>query len=126
MHLDASRSLLLSFTVMFWGCVSSYSPPGPVVPLFHEKGELSAGANVRPVFPTRGANAYIAAAPTKASRVYVQGSMARYDGQHNDDYSERRMSEKNHTTQIEAAAGWGWSSGRMALELFAGAGYGRS
>ena len=118
--------LLLLLSLLLGGCVSSYSPPGPVVPLFREKGELSVGANVRPIFPTRGSNAYIAVAPSKASRAYVQGSMARYDGQINADHSERRMHEKNHTTQIEAAAGWGWNRGRMGLELFAGAGYGRS
>ncbi|MFT3927078.1 MAG: hypothetical protein QM778_31320 [Myxococcales bacterium] len=123
-HLQALLTLLL--LTLSAGCMSTYSPPGPVVPLFHNKGDLSIGANVRPAMPTRGANAYAAVAPSESTRAYVQGSFAHYDGLHAEDNSERKMNEMNHTRQVEAAAGWGLSKGNFAVEAFAGLGYGRT
>jgi hypothetical protein len=119
-------ALCLLLPCLLAACASSYSPPAPVVPLLDEQGDLSVGANVRPFLPTRGANAYIAAAPTAATRVFVSGSLARYDGRRTDDESERSMLEQNHTTQIEAGAGWGTVRKHFVVELLAGAGYGRS
>lgn len=124
----AKRSVLryLLLAVLGSGCASSYAPPGPVVPLLAERGDLSIGANVRPALPTRGANAYVAAAPTDATRVFVEGTLTHYDGRRATDESERTMRERNHTLQIEGGAGWGTTGGRRVMEVLAGVGFGRS
>jgi hypothetical protein len=117
---------LVVLHALLQGCASAYSPPGPVVPLLDERGDLSVGANVRPFLPTRGANAYVAAAPSQATRVFISGSLSRYDGEQTEDESERSMHKKNHTTQIEAGGGWGAVHKHFIVELLAGAGYGKS
>ena len=83
--------------LLLQACASAYSPPGPVVPLLDERGDLSLGANVRPALPTRGATAYLAAAPSEKSRVYTAGSFLHYDSKTTDDDAKQRMHEKNHT-----------------------------
>jgi hypothetical protein len=106
------------------GCVSVYSPPGPVVPMFRKAGDLSVGANVRPFMPTRGANVYVAAAPSEHTRLTLSGSMSHYDGRTATDYSERTMAEKNHTLQLDVGGGWGTTRGNAIFEVLAGVGYG--
>lgn len=119
-------SCFLLISHLLTGCLSTYAPPGPVVPLLNERGDVSVGANVRPVYPARGANAYVAAAPTESTRLYVAGSIMRHDGRRTEDMSERSMRERNHTTQVEAAFGWGAVHRRMIFEAFGGLGYGTS
>jgi hypothetical protein len=118
--------ILSCITLLLHGCVSAYSPPGPVVPLLDERGDLSVGANLRPALPTRGASAYVAAAPSERSRVFVAGSLSRYSGERTDDYTERRMQQKNHTLQLEAGAGAGMRRDHLVLEGLAGIGFGKS
>lgn len=120
------RRLLLALALTFAGCVSTYAPPHPVAPLLSQAGSLSVGANVRPLFPKRGATAYVAAAPIAALRLFVAGSIARFRGGTLEDDAERRLRERNHTLQLEGAAGWGRLRRGRVLEAFAGVGYGRT
>lgn len=124
MSLSALPRIVL-LTLFLQACVSSYAPPGPVVPLFEKGGQLSAGANVRPFFPTAGANAYVAAAPTDATRLYVSGSLSHFDRAKDDDEAGREMRERNHTLQAELGLGWGRTFAEHAVvEVLGGAGYG--
>ena len=124
------RSLLaLLFLLMYSACASTYSPVSPVAPLLDRAGAVAVGGNVRPLYPHRGATAYVAAAPTEATRVYVAGSFARMTG--NDELGwSRRGDEHNRTNQMEAGAGWGThrkkfgSYKSMIAEVLLGGGYG--
>lgn len=120
------RRLLFALAITFAGCVSTYAPPHPVAPLLSEAGSLSVGANVRPLFPKRGATAYVAAAPIAPLRLFIAGAITRFSGGTLEDDAARSLRERNHTLQIEGAAGWGQVKRAHVLEVLAGVGYGRT
>ncbi|WP_206684036.1 hypothetical protein [Pontibacter beigongshangensis] len=115
------RPLYLHFATLFLlvtmsGCVSTYMPNVPNVPMFTEKGELSAGGHITPKGNVTFNTAY---AVTDHFAVQVNGSMLN---------TERRKRDFRHNL-IEAAGGYFTTFGPEAnrvLEVYGGFGGGSS
>jgi hypothetical protein len=110
--------LFLSFgiTVLLSGCVSTYMPNVPNVPMFTEKGELSAGGHITPKGNITFNTAY---AVSDHFAVVLNGSMLN---------SERRKRDLRHNL-LEAGGGYFTTfgpDGRRILEVYAGYGGGSS
>src|SRR5687768_12781318 len=108
--------LFLSFgiTVLLSGCVSTYMPNVPNVPMFTEKGELSAGGDITPKGNITFNTAY---AVSDHFAVVLNASMLN---------SERRKRDLRHNL-LEAGGGYFTSfgpDGRRILEVYAGYGGG--
>ncbi|TXK37884.1 hypothetical protein FVR03_14575 [Pontibacter qinzhouensis] len=106
-------SLLL---VSVSGCVSTYMPNVPNVPMFTEKGELSAGGHITPKGNVTFNTAY---AVSDHFAVQVNGSMLN---------TERRKRDFRHNL-IEAAGGYFTTFGQdnnRVLEIYGGFGGGSS
>jgi hypothetical protein len=108
------------------GCMSAYAPAAPVVPLLAKQGDVVAGAKLRPAMPRRGMSAYLAAAPSDATRVYASGTWARARGRTTEDGAGRRLKERNDTSQAELGGGWGTTRPKLRAELLGGLGFGRT
>lgn len=121
---DAYPLLLLS--LLLPGCVSTYAPATPVVPFLDEAGDVAVGGSLRAAQPTAGASAFVAAAPTESTRVFVSGTFARQDGDRYTDFLNRSMRERNRTDQIEVGGGYGFAKRWRQLEALAGGAYGRA
>ena len=124
-------SLALLLLLMCSACASTFSPVSPVTPLLDRAGAVVVGGNVRALYPHRGATAYLAAAPTESTRVYVAGSFARMKGSEElGSWSNQKGGEHNRTNQMEAGAGWGMTHKKfgsyksMIAEVLLGGGYG--
>lgn len=115
---------MLALGLLWAGCMSQYSPAAPVAPLLTHRGQVVAAARFRPVYPTRGVSAHVAAAPSEHSRLYLSGTWSRARGVRSDDYSSRILREHNNTRQLELGAGWGEAGAAFRKELLAGVGYG--
>lgn len=106
--------LCLLFSVS--GCVSTYMPNVPNVPMFTQKGELSTGGHITPKGNVTFNTAY---AVTDHFAVLVNGSMLN---------SERRKRDLRHNL-IEAGAGYFTTFGKddnRVLEVYGGFGGGSS
>ncbi|MDB4985132.1 MAG: hypothetical protein JWN04_310 [Myxococcaceae bacterium] len=122
----SSRSLLFVLVlVTASGCMSGYAAPAPITPLLGGRGDVVAGATFRPAFPRREASAYLAAAPTESTRVYVAGTHTLARGESGVDIPNRELKERNHTDEVEGGGGWGIARGRLRAEILGGLGYGR-
>lgn len=120
------RSLWSALILTVSGCMSAYSPPAPVTPLLRGRGDVVAGAMMRPFFPRRGASAHVAAAPTEHTRVYAAGALTRARGIDTNSHEARAPKAKNDTNQVELGAGWGTASSALRAEVLAGLGYGKT
>lgn len=110
--------LFLSFgiTLLLSGCVSTYMPNVPNVPMFTEKGELSAGGHVTPKGNITFNTAY---AVSDHFAVVLNGSMLN---------SERRKRDFRHNL-LEAGGGYFTTFGpenNRILEIYGGFGGGSS
>ncbi|MFD2246030.1 hypothetical protein [Pontibacter ruber] len=110
------KSIALLFSLMMTGCVSTYMPNVPNVPMFTQKGELSAAGHITPKGNITFNTAY---AVSDHVGVMVNGSMLN---------SERKKRDFKHNL-IEAAGGYfttfGPSQNRI-LEIYGGIGTGSS
>ncbi|MER2996125.1 hypothetical protein [Pontibacter populi] len=108
--------LSIGITVLLSGCVSTYMPNVPNVPMFTEKGELSAGGHITPKGNITFNTAY---AVSDHFAVVLNGSMLN---------SERRKRDLRHNL-LEAGGGYFTTfgpEGRRILEVYAGYGGGSS
>ncbi|EJF10024.1 MULTISPECIES: hypothetical protein [Pontibacter] len=109
---------LLAFTLLFLttGCVSTYMPNVPNVPMFTEKGELSAAGHITPKGNITFNTAY---AVTDNIGVMLNGSMLN---------QERKKRDFRHNL-VEAGAGYFTTFGpnqNRVLEVYGGFGGGSS
>ncbi|WP_460924716.1 hypothetical protein [Pontibacter brevis] len=107
---------LLSLLLSMSGCVSTYMPNVPNVPMFTQKGELSTGGHITPKGNVTFNTAY---AVTDHFAVLVNGSMLN---------SERRKRDFRHNL-IEAGGGYFTTFGpenNRVLEIYGGFGGGSS
>jgi len=113
------KSLLLfsiSITLLLSGCVSTYMPNVPNVPMFTQKGELSAGGHITPKGNITFNTAY---AVSDHFAVVLNGSMLN---------SERRKRDFRHNL-LEAGGGYFTTfgpEGNRILEVYGGIGTGSS
>jgi hypothetical protein len=124
-------TLLLRFSialslVVASGCISSYGPAAPVAPLLDEAGDVRVGASMRAVGPKTGASAFVAAAPSESTRVYVAGSFVHEHGDKYTDNLGRKLTERNDSKQVEAGAGYGFSMRHLQVEALTGAALGKT
>ncbi|WP_299825294.1 hypothetical protein [uncultured Pontibacter sp.] len=122
LYLKQSRSPFafysaLAFILLFMpGCVSTYMPNVPNVPMFTQKGELSAGGHITPKGNITFNTAY---AVTDNFAVILNGSMLN---------SERKKRDFRHNL-LEAGGGYFTTFGpdqNRILEIYAGYGGGSS
>jgi hypothetical protein len=110
------QRLSLVLVLLMTGCVSTYMPNVPNVPMFTEKGELSAAGHITPKGNITFNTAY---AVTDKFGVMVNGSMLN---------QERRKRDFRHNL-IEAGAGYFTTFGpnqNRVLEVYGGIGGGSS
>ena len=118
LHYMKKSLLFLSFgiSVLLSGCVSTYMPNVPNVPMFTEKGELSAGGHITPKGNITFNTAY---AVSDHFAVVLNGSMMN---------SERRKRDFRHNL-LEAGGGYFTTfgpEGRRIFEVYGGIGTGSS
>ncbi|WP_347157844.1 hypothetical protein [Pontibacter chitinilyticus] len=109
-------SLLVCLLASLTGCVSTYMPNVPNVPMFTEKGELSAGGHITPKGNITFNTAY---AVTDHYAVLLNGSMLN---------TERRKRDFRHTL-LEVGGGYFTTFGpqnNRVLEIYGGIGGGSS
>ncbi|WP_235925808.1 hypothetical protein [Pontibacter burrus] len=109
-------TIVLSFPVLLSGCVSAYMPNVPNVPMFTQKGEVSAGGHVSLKGNITFNTAY---AVSDHFAVVLNGSMLN---------SERRKRDFRHNL-LEAGGGYFTTFGpdnNRILEIYAGYGGGSS
>lgn len=114
--LPASRLLAIALLLLTTGCVSTYMPNVPNVPMFTEKGELSAAGHITPKGNITFNTAY---AVTDNIGVMLNGSMLN---------QERKKRDFRHNL-IEAGAGYFTTFGpnqNRVLEIYGGLGGGSS
>jgi hypothetical protein len=114
--LHLSKLLSLAILLLTTGCVSTYMPNVPNVPMFTEKGELSAAGHITPKGNVTFNTAY---AVTDKIGVMVNGSMLNQEG---------RKRDFRHNL-VEAGAGYFTTFGpnqNRVLEIYGGFGGGSS
>jgi hypothetical protein len=114
--LATSRFLALALLLFTTGCVSTYMPNVPNVPMFTEKGELSAAGHITPKGNITFNTAY---AVTDNIGVMLNGSMLS---------QERKKRDFRHNL-VEAGAGYFTTFGpnqNRVLEIYGGIGGGSS
>lgn len=112
----ASTTLAFSFLLFLSGCVSTYMPNTPNVPMFTEKGELSAGGHVSLKGNITFNTAY---AVSDHFAVMLNGSMLNSEG--------KKMDFRHNL--VEAAGGYFTTFGpenNRVLEIYGGFGGGSS
>jgi len=117
-HMKRPLAFISFFSILFFmsGCVSTYMPNVPNVPMFTQQGELSAGGHITPKGNITFNTAY---AVSDHFAVLVNGSMLN---------SERRKQDFRHNL-LEAAGGYYTSFGannNRVLEVYGGFGGGSS
>lgn len=115
-RVPVSRFLAFALLLLTTGCVSTYMPNVPNVPMFTEKGELSAGGHITPKGNITFNTAY---AVSDNIGVMLNGSMLN---------QERKKRDFRHNL-IEAGAGYFTTFGpnqNRVLEVYGGFGGGSS